>query len=150
MLALLITCVSPGWGEASVPTVGVIYIPAINLIEPITAIVPFVDNAYDEYDQYVIGDGVQWLGDSAWIDHGGRVVLAGHTPGVFGDLYLVEKGDQIVIFDDRAINTYEVTGVFIAQPSEKEWLRESSEPKILIITCSGENRLLIEGKSYES
>jgi LPXTG-site transpeptidase (sortase) family protein len=127
-----------------------IYIPAINLIETVTITAPVIDNYYDEFDQYVIGDGVQWLSDSAWIDFDGRVVLAGHTPGVFDDLHLVEKGDQIVMVDAHRVVIYEVSGVFTAKASEKEWLRESSEPKILIITCSGENRLLIEGKPYES
>ena len=95
---------------------------------------------------YIIGDGVQWLDDSAWLDHDGRVVLAGHTPGVFNDLHLVKQGDQIIIYDDQHVNAYEVTGVFTAKVSEVEWLRKSSEPRVLIITCSGENRLLIEGK----
>ncbi len=121
---------------------GTLYIPAINLTEPIYP-VPLTGG------EYIIGAGVQWLDDSAWIDHAGRVVLAGHTPGVFDDLHRVERGDQIVMFDERTISIYEVTGVFLAKVSEVEWLRVSSEPKILIITCSGGNRLLIEGKKED-
>lgn len=140
---------SPGSVDAAASESGLIYIPAINLIEHITVTVPVLDNYYDEFDQYVIGDGVQWLSDSAWIDESGRVVLAGHSPGVFDNLHRVERGDQIVIFDDQTISIYEVTGVFLAKESEVEWLRESSESKILIITCSGKQRLLIEGKKED-
>lgn len=143
-------CGLPNSADAVAPEIGVIYIPAINLVETVTLTAPVVDNHYDEYDQYVIGDGVQWLSDSDWINTKGRVVLAGHTPGVFNELSMVGKGDQILVFDAKQIAVYEVTGVFMAHPSEKEWLRESSEPKILIITCSGNDRLLIEGIPYES
>lgn len=137
-------CVSPGWARAQDSLAGVIYIPAINLDEPIYIIAPVIDNVYDEFDQYVIGDGVQWLSDTAWIATSGRVVLAGHTPGVFEHLERLVIGDQIVIYDSRDVASYIVTGIFRAKPSEYQWLRESSEDKLLVITCDGDQRLLIE------
>lgn len=137
-------CVSPAWGSANNAIVGHIYIPAINLSAPVLAITPVIDNVYDEFDQYAIGDGVQWLSDTAWIDAPGRVVLTGHTPGVFGHLDRLVIDDQIVIYDSRDVVSYIVTGVFRAKPSEYQWLRESSEDKLLVITCDGDQRLLIE------
>lgn len=124
---------------------GHIYIPAIALDEPVVAVYPVVNKAKDEFDQYVIDDGVDWLSDTAWIDTPGRVVLAGHTPGVFEDLHRLQKGDQIVVYDEATIVTYQITGVFIEQPSVYQWMRETSDARILLITCAGDWRLVIEG-----
>ena len=120
--------------------VGYVIIPALDLYHPVY-FVPIIDHAYSE-DALIRRVG--WLQGTSWIhDDWGRVVLAGHSYGVFTDLNLLRAGDRVIVGDSAGAVVYRVTGWQIVGVDDTTWLQPTSEPTLLLITCSDANRLVV-------
>jgi LPXTG-site transpeptidase (sortase) family protein len=144
-IALLLSLLlGPSGGSAQTPEPprwGTVYIPAIQLVQPVGEC-PLVDGWYDTSR---LGQGVCHLEGTTWItDNWGRVALAGHTPGAFDDLVGLAVGDQILVFDDRVIEVYEVTQMVIVTVSDIQWIMPTTTEHLTLITCSGARRLVVD------
>lgn len=69
----------------------------------------------------------------------GNIGLAGHNRGYkinyFQNLKLLEKGDEIVYTYNNYTNTYEVTKIKIIKDTEWEYLENTEENMLTLITC---------------
>lgn len=133
---------SPAQAEG-IPT-GYIEIPSIALYRPIYFI-PLVDRSYD-LNELGFGLGVVGhLDQTNWIhDTWGRTVLVGHTPGAFETLTDVTIGDVIYVSDSKETAVYIVSGIYIVEITEVGWLAPTETPTLLLMTCYGEQRWLVE------
>jgi len=114
-----------------------VYIPRIGLDAPVgeCALV-------DGY--HTMGDGVCHLEGTADIDDvWARVVLAGHTPGVFSDLVYVREGDQIMLWNSGAVEIYRVVLIAVTTVDDTRWLYPTEQETLTLITCAGDRRLII-------
>lgn len=97
--------------------------------------------------EYNIGAGVCHLEDTATIEEDwARIVLAGHTPGVFSDLVYVQTGDQIVIWNAESVEVYRVSVVMLTTVDDIQWLMPTETETLTLITCSNDLRLIIHAE----
>lgn len=118
---------------------GVLYIPAIDLIACVVD-APIVNRAH------VIPDrDVGHLAGTAWLDDDwARIVLAGHTPGVFERLDELRRGDVIWLFDQGRAERYVVVLMTLTDISDWDWLAPTDDETLTLITCTeDETRRLI-------
>lgn len=126
---------------------GWIEIPSISLYRPIYNI-ELVDRNYNLDDLgYGLGK-VGYLNQNEWghwiHDELGKVILVGHTPGAFENLTQVQIGDSIIVGDDNGVVEYVVLAIHIVEVTETDWLGTSDSKVLLLQTCYGTQRLLIE------
>ena len=139
-VSILTSAISPVLAQRDDAPVGYVIIPALDLYRPVY-FVPIIDHAYSEE---AIARRVGWLEGTSWIhDDWGRVVLAGHSYGVFIDLDLLRAGDEIIIGDGTGAVVYRVTGWQIVSVNDTAWLQPTDAPTLLLITCSDANRLVM-------
>jgi LPXTG-site transpeptidase (sortase) family protein len=117
---------------ATTPTTGPmgwLIIPSVALYAPIHT-APIVDEMHQISDH-----GVGHLEGTTWIDDGwGRVVLAGHNPGVFEQVLTLQVRDRIIIVSRLAAYELEVTRV-ITSDDDARWLYPTGKPTLTLITC---------------
>jgi LPXTG-site transpeptidase (sortase) family protein len=108
---------------------GWLIIPNASLYAPIYT-APIVGNIHQLSDH-----GVGHLEGTTWIDDGwGRVVLAGHNPGVFEPILTLGVGDRIIVISHQGAYEFEVTRnetVF----NNRKWIAPTNEPTLTLITC---------------
>lgn len=120
--------------------VGWMSIPAIGLYRE----VEFTPLVNKQYDLTSLGQGVTLLDGTAWIDSSAyRIVLAGHTPGGFSDLVLLEPGDYVRLWDEQSVEIYEVQFLQIVEVSDTRWLMPTQNETLTLLTCHGEQRLVV-------
>lgn len=139
MVGWLILLAAPSAVRAQGPK-GAVYIPRIGLVRSVVA-APLVER---DYDLAALGDGVAWLEGTAWLEHDwARIVLAGHTPGAFDDIRLLEPGDSILVWDEHQVEVYAVTGSQVVMADDVSWLMPTTEESLLLLTCEGDLRLVV-------
>lgn len=149
LIFILMACFySPA--QAKNAPIGWIEIPSISLYRPVYAI-PLVDRNYN-LDDLGFGLGtVGYLEQGAWghwiHDDTGKVILVGHTPGAFTDLPTLHIGDRIIVGDSVGIVEYIVYATHIVESNEVSWLGTSDYKMLLLQTCYGEQRWLVEAYS---
>lgn len=120
-----------------------LYIPRIGLNAEVTECA--LVNGW--HDTTHLGSGVCHLEGTATIAHEwARVVLAGHTPGGFSNLVYVEAGDQIMIWDDYAVEVYKITLITMAAIDDTRWLMPTENETLTLITCNGDARLIVHAE----
>lgn len=73
----------------------------------------------------------------------GNAVIAGHVAtrqdgNVFSDLYKVELGDTVDVWDERdAVHSFAVTGVKLVPPSDTSVMDETPDATLTLMTCGG-------------
>ena len=81
----------------------------------------------------------------------GNFSIAGHSSAeyvcLFNDLHQAVVGDEIIITTRESMHRYLVSDIIVAEPEETEYIRNSNESILTIVTCtdSGKYRLLIRG-----
>lgn len=124
--------------------VGYIEIPSISLFRPIYFI-PLENRNYDLTELGFALGTVGHLDQTTWIhEDWGRVVLVGHTPGAFSDLPEVNIGDMILVWDTEGAVQYIVTAQHLVDVTETKWLGPTNYPSLLLMTCYGDQRWLVE------
>ncbi len=147
LLLLVLWGICPVQAQETPVPKGVLIIPTIGLVKYIqTAPVMRVDGLRVN-DVSWLGDGVAWLDGTGWVDtpHW-RMALAGHTPGAFSRLGELQPGDPIYLFTSSGIVHYEAAEFYIVQPSEIWMLDATDVPSLVLITCSGDRRLVVIAK----
>lgn len=145
LLCVCLLTVSPA--RAGGPSKGALVVPAISLYEPLHP-VPIIGHSYDTSQlQY----GAGWLEGTNWVTDGwGTVVLVGHTPGGFEDIYRLRPGDELLVVPhDGQPAIYRVTALHHAVPvGETDWLAPSlgAGQQLLLITCEGPDRLIVQAE----
>jgi sortase A len=122
-----------------------LYIPRLALSAPVGECA-LVDH---EYDTTRLGNGVCHLEGTATIDHDwARIVLAGHTPGAFSDLPLLRPGDDIVLWNARAVEVYRVELLVVVPVNDTSWLYPTATETLVLITCTqnAQQRLIVQAK----
>lgn len=123
--------------------VGYVIIPAIGLYYPVYS-VPIVDHAYSEA---ALAHRVGWLEGTSWIHDGwGRVVLAGHSYGVFTGLTQISQGDRVIVGDSGGAVEYFITTWQIVSVYDTSWLYATEKNTLLLITCEGDQRRVIQAE----
>lgn len=105
-----------------------IQIPAINVDAPIVM--------GDGWEQLKKGVG-QHIG-SANPGEDSNLVLTAHNDvfgQIFRDLDQLEKGDQIFVYTNSEVYTYEVGGTKIVEPDRVEVMAPTSEARLTLISC---------------
>jgi LPXTG-site transpeptidase (sortase) family protein len=116
---------------------GYIWIPAIMLLSAIFP-VPVIGGGYE------IGPDVYHMDYSGWItDDPGRVVLAGHNPGVFGNIADLAIDDVIIIESTTETVRYRVVWRWITTPESWQWPPPNGNDLFLITCWDGEEKRLI-------
>lgn len=138
LLLCIVVTAYPVHATAPAPgPLGWLIIPGVLPYAPIYA-APIDDNgtATIEDDYHQISDyGVGHLEGTAWIDDGwGRVVLAGHNPGVFAPILTLQVGDRIIIVSHLAEYEFKVTRIEIVS-NNRRWLAPTDKPTLTLITC---------------
>lgn len=138
-LALIVTF-SLYPASVSADTAMRLYIPRIGM-ETSVGECPLVEG------WHVIGDGVCHLEGTATIDDDwARVVLAGHTPGVFSELVEIVVGDDIMLWNDASVEIYRVTLITITVVGDTQWLMPTEHETLTLLTCSGNERLVVHAE----
>lgn len=81
----------------------------------------------------------------------GNFSIAGHSSDeyvcLFNDLHKAVAGDEIIITTRHRMHRYLVTDILTAAPEETDYIRNTNESIITIVTCtdSGKTRLIIRG-----
>jgi LPXTG-site transpeptidase (sortase) family protein len=129
LIAVLLCAAQPVAASESDP-LGWLAIPDIALYSALYT-APIVDN------YHVIGGGVYHLQGTTWPDDGwGRVVLAAHNPGKFGDLQQLRKGDRIVVITHTDTYEFEVTTMTVINSDEsRRWLAPTDAYTLTLMTC---------------
>jgi LPXTG-site transpeptidase (sortase) family protein len=119
---------------------GHVYIPRLAL-SVVVSECPLVDRLYDTSQ---LGQGVCHLEGTATIDDTwARIDLAGHTPGGFSDLYLLRIGDDVLVWNTRQVERYQVVEITTTDPYDTRWLFPTPLETLTLITCDGPRRLIV-------
>jgi len=120
-----------------------LYIPRLNLVARVGEC-PIVDGWHDTT---ALGNGVCHLEGTATIDHDwARIVLAGHTPGAFEGLADLREGDQVLVWNARAVEVYRVVLITMARVEDVQWLMPTDGETLTLITCRGVDRLIVHAE----
>ena len=140
LFVLLLVVALPVPARAAAADHARLYIPRLSMDAPIDECA-LVDR------DYVIGDGVCHLEGTATIEHDwARMVLAGHSPGVFANLVYLEVGDQVMVWDAGAVEVYRVVLITVTTIDDTRWLMPTDTETLTLITCAGDARLIIHAE----
>lgn len=101
---------------------------------------------YDLSQLSVVGH----LQNTSWDDlSGGRLVLVGHTPGVFSSIGFLESGDEIVLLIGTAPHYFTVFDKYIVKRYNDNILSTSAyQFEVVLVTCTenSDERLIIKAR----
>jgi LPXTG-site transpeptidase (sortase) family protein len=144
LCVLLLAVGIPGVNAQYEPVRGILIIPSIGLTKFIQT-APLVEiNGVRTNDLTHLGDGVAWLEGTGWINNRlWRMGLAGHNPGAFSRLGELEQGDSVYLITRAGLWRYIVTESYVVDPAATWVLGSSDRPSLVLITCSGDERLVV-------
>ncbi len=120
--------------------IGTLIIPDAGVYEPIHFL-PIENRTYDTSE---LNYGAVFLEGTSWNDlDWGRTVIIGHTPGAFENLTQLELGDRIILLTDLYELEYYVGDIHVVEVTDTSWLMPTGVPTLTLITCYGDQRLVI-------
>lgn len=143
ILIVVLLVVMPVRAQDAPAVIGWLSIPRIDLVKPLSREYQ-VNNQIDLTD---LGMGVSLLDGTTWTpDLWDRGVIVGHNPGAFSRLGEMQIGDLILISNMPDYVVYQVSGVYVVDPSDISWLNPTDEQRLVLITCwdNEATRLVIE------
>ncbi len=151
ILILILLVFLMGWGvgpalaqEVPPAPKGILIIPAIGLVRFIQTASVVEVGGLRVHDVSWLGDGVAWLEGTGWVEHDHwRMALAGHNPGAFSQLEELLPGDAIYLVTAGGLVRYVAAEFYIVDPAETWVLNSTGEPSLVLITCSGAQRLAV-------
>ena len=96
-------------------------------------------NSWDVRD---LGPQVGHLQGTAWTHTPGNIVLAGHVemtdgrPGIFASINQMSIGDPLIIMQDGAEHTYQITQMFHTEPDDLSVMYPTTSERLTLVTCS--------------
>lgn len=123
--------------------IGVMMIPSIDLT------VPIGEGSDQETMRFTVGH----FTETAPPGQEGNFAVVGHRNFTYGQYFNrldeMEKDDEILVFSERYLYTYQVTEVFVVQPTEVWVLESTGGCEITLITCTpirtATHRLIVKG-----
>ena len=82
-----------------------------------------------------LSEGPGHMKETAMPGESGNAVITAHRDTFFRHIYELTKGDQIQIRRNGRVYTYEVTGQRIVQPDDVSVLKQTTDPRLTLITC---------------
>ena len=85
---------------------------------------------------------IAWMGDTSWPGLGGNTGLAGHVDlvtgakGPFWNLKELQAGDQVTVYTEKNIYTYQVREQTVVGDYELSVIQPTDKPQITLITCT--------------
>ena len=85
---------------------------------------------------------IAWMGDTSWPGLGGNTGLAGHVDlvtgakGPFWNLKDLKKGDEITLYTQKNIYTYQVRTQTVVADDDLSVIQPTDKPQITLITCT--------------
>jgi LPXTG-site transpeptidase (sortase) family protein len=121
-----------------------ILIPALG-VDTIVKYVP-----YDGFSWKIAGlhQEVAWMGETSWPGLGGNTALAGHITlrdggnGPFRYLEDIIPGDQVTLFTEKNIYTYQVREQRVVAQTDLSVVRPTDGTQLTLITCAGWDQTL--------
>ena len=83
--------------------------------------------------QLLVGPG--HMTETALPGASGNAVITAHRDTFFRHIYELNKGDEILVRRAGELLKFEVTGKKIVDPSDMSVIRNTSEPRLTLITC---------------
>lgn len=86
---------------------------------------------------------IAWMGNTSWPGLGGNTGLAGHVDlvtgekGPFWNLGELKVGDEILVYTQQRIYTYQVRKQAIVDDTDLSVIGATDHPQITLITCTG-------------
>lgn len=116
--------------------IGWLIIPSIKLYAPIyTAPIDDAGTLTRSDDYHTIDHPINHLEGTAWVDQGwGRVVLAGHNPGVFGRVPDLQGGERIIILSHTSAYEFTVVLVQVIE-NDRDVLAPTPGFQVSLLTC---------------
>jgi LPXTG-site transpeptidase (sortase) family protein len=119
--------------------------PATKLSIPVlgvNAVVKYVP--YDGITWLIAGlqQEIAWMGNTSWPGLGGNTAMAGHVTlrtgadGPFRYLDELKTGDQIFIYTDENMYTYQVQDIRSVDPTDMSVVKPTDNSVLTLITCS--------------
>jgi sortase A len=104
-----------------------------------------------------LSEGPGHMKQTAMPGETGNAVITAHRDTFFRHIYELVKGDQIQVRRSGRVFTYEVTGKKIVLPDDISVIRQTSDPRLTLITCypvyyigPAPKRLVVFSKLVES
>ena len=161
--ALIIVCVlvsyAPARAQDDPAVIGWLYIPALDMAEPLTESEIGTDGLHVIPDASAVHlSGTAWL-DTTYADMlinggqdapadsfypAGRIVVAGHNPGVFSAIQALQVGQLLYLASWPEGAFFEVTGAYVVNVQDTSWLAPTTEQTLTIVLCMGEQRMIVE------
>jgi sortase A len=85
---------------------------------------------------------IAWMGDTSWPGLGGNTGLAGHVDlvtgakGPFWNLKDLKTGDQITLYTEKNIYTYQVREQTVVEDYDLSVIQPTDKPQLTLITCT--------------
>lgn len=114
-----------------------IYIPSIG----VDTVVKYVPSNGTTWLISGLKQEVAWMGETSWPGLGGNTGLAGHVTirdgsnGPFRYLEEINPGDEIIIYTEENIYTYQAREQRIVEDNDLSVIAKSSNPQLTLITC---------------
>lgn len=116
-------------------------IPKLDFIRPIPIVeLPVVSNTWDVTN---LGYNIGWLDQTTWLESDwGNTVLVGHVnlseedEGPFYFLFLLEVGDEVVVYEDGEPRTYIVYETTTVAADEMSVTYPTLNPILTLMTCT--------------
>lgn len=113
--------------------------PSELFIPKISKTLNISDGQYVNNQWTISKTGVSYLVDSAAVGSAGNAVVYGHNlPDILGKLKELENGDFVyVLMDDGQFYKYRIVETKAVTPEHVEILRNTSDARLTIYTCTG-------------
>lgn len=127
----------PGTSGPDMSSINRIVIPALKL-DAVVAYVPFDGQTWTIQG---LRQEVAWLGNTSWPGLGGNTGLAGHVTvrgmgnGPFRYLINLTAGDEIQLYTEQKIYTYQVSETSTVEETDLTVLQPSEKPRVTLVTC---------------
>ena len=138
----------PDGGEPDTSPVTRLLIPILG-VDNVVKFVP-----YDGLTWMIAGlrEEIAWLGETSWPGLGSNTVLAGHITlrgggeGPFRYLEDLQPGDQVRLYTEKNIYTYQVRDLKAVEDTDISVVKPTSEAILTLITCTDYN---VESQIYQ-
>ncbi|MFA5380169.1 MAG: sortase [Dehalococcoidia bacterium] len=159
VLVLFAVSLAPARALDEPTVIGWLYVPALRMAEPL------YESAIGADGYHIIpAENAVHLSGTAWLDTtyadliingggtptgadyypAGRIVVAGHNPGVFGAKGGLQVGDALYLAKWPLVVRFEVVGVFVVDVQDTSWLAPVADSRLVLTACIGEQRMIIE------
>lgn len=158
-IVLLVMSFTPVRAQDEQAIIGWLYIPTLRMAEPLFESAIGADGLHVIADNNAVHlSGTAWLDTTASDLHSsggradlavnndpaGRIVVAGHNPGVFSAIPALQVGQLIYLASWPEGAFYAVTGAYVVNVQDTRWLATTNEQTLTLVLCMGDERMIIE------